>query len=104
VGKKSRPHLPKPRRKVAAFGAGIGKIAGTVVPLGPNGEAGAPDPNVWLPASKVRQRLGGISAVTLWRWRHNPQLGFPPGRRINGRWYFQWFRVADWHSKQANAA
>ena len=44
-------------------------------------------------AAKVRQRLGGISPVTFWRWRHNPKLGFPPGKCINGRWYFPWNSV-----------
>ena len=68
------------------------------------GEVAALDPNVWLSASKVRKRLGDISPVTLWRWRHDPKLGFPPGRCINGRWYFQWSRVSDWHGRQAEAA
>jgi hypothetical protein len=61
------------------------------------------DTEIWLPAPKIRQRLGGISPVTFWRWRHNPKLGFPPGRCINGRWYFQLRLVSDWHAKQGEA-
>lgn len=75
-------------------------------PMAARGPPDSPpvDSNVWLPAPKVRKLLGGISPVTFWRWRHNPHLGFPPGRRINGRWYFQWGPVSDWHAKQAEAA
>jgi hypothetical protein len=62
------------------------------------------DRNGWVPAPKIRRLLGDISPVTFWRWRHNPRLGFPPGRRITGRWYFQWGAVLDWHAKQSEAA
>jgi hypothetical protein len=40
-----------------------------------------------IPAPKLRARLG-ISSVTLWRWRHDPDAGFPPAKVINGRLYF----------------
>jgi hypothetical protein len=38
-----------------------------------------PDTNSFVPGPKLR-RMCGISAVTLWRWRHNPALGFPPAK------------------------
>ena len=40
-----------------------------------------------LPDSQVRQRYGGISAMTLWRWDSDPALGFPKPVRINNRKY-----------------
>jgi hypothetical protein len=83
----------------------VAKIAGKVVALAPDGEAAlTADSDVWLPAPKIRKLLGGISPVTFWRWRHDPKLGFPAGRCIRGRWYFQRSRVAAWHARQAEAA
>jgi predicted DNA-binding transcriptional regulator AlpA len=54
-------------------------------------------------AARLSKRLG-ISAVTLWRWRHNAQLGFPKGRRINERVYFPWHEVAAWLERQQQTA
>jgi hypothetical protein len=36
-----------------------------------------------------RQARGefGVTAMTIWRWDRNPDLGFPPAIRINGRTY-----------------
>ena len=39
-----------------------------------------------LPDPKVRERYG-VSAQTIWRWDHKPELGFPRPIRINGRKY-----------------
>jgi hypothetical protein len=41
----------------------------------------------FIPGPKLRAKLG-ISAVTLWRWRHDPRAGFPAPKLINGRLYF----------------
>jgi hypothetical protein len=35
--------------------------------------------DVNLPAPKIRKEIcGGVSAVSFWRWRHNPNMGCPP--------------------------
>jgi hypothetical protein len=100
----------------------VAKIDGKVVAIQPNGEVapgkrlvtprvGAPladrvppdaltPDDVWLPAPKIRNLLGGISAVTFWRWRHDPKLRFPEGRRVNGRWYFSRRAALDWWGAQ----
>jgi hypothetical protein len=36
-----------------------------------------PDPQVW--------RELGITSMTLWRWTHDPKLGFPPAIKIRNR-------------------
>jgi len=41
-----------------------------------------------IPAAHVRQELGGVSSITLWRWERDGLL--PPARRLNGRKY--WLR------------
>jgi len=45
-----------------------------------------------LTAINVRQRFGGISDMTLWRWMHDARVGFPQPIIINRRRYF---RAAD---------
>lgn len=37
-------------------------------------------------STAVRNELGGISDVTLWRWERDGLL--PPARRLNGRKYW----------------
>jgi predicted DNA-binding transcriptional regulator AlpA len=66
--------------------------------LAPNHEA-----NDFIPAPKLRARLG-ISAVTLWRWRHDKQSNFPAPKVINGRLYFPAGAVSDWLARQPEAA
>jgi predicted DNA-binding transcriptional regulator AlpA len=54
-------------------------------------------------AARLSKRLG-ISTVTLWRWRHDEELGFPKGRKINDRVYFPWHEVAAWLERQQQIA
>jgi hypothetical protein len=37
----------------------------------------------------VAEFFGGVSMMTIWRWRHNPAMAFPEAVEINGRVYFQ---------------
>ena len=57
----------------------------------------------YLTGPKLRARLG-ISAVTLWRWRHDPRLGFPQPRVIKGRNYFLLSDVCHWLERQPKTA
>jgi predicted DNA-binding transcriptional regulator AlpA len=56
----------------------------------------------FIPGPKLRAKLG-ISAVTLWRWRHDETSGFPTPKVINGRLYFPLDAVSDWLAKQPEA-
>jgi predicted DNA-binding transcriptional regulator AlpA len=51
--------------------------------------------DAFIPGPRVRQQLG-ISAVTLWRWRQDNQINFPPGKRIKGRLYFSQADISNW--------
>jgi predicted DNA-binding transcriptional regulator AlpA len=62
-----------------------------------------------LPSSKVRQRFGGVSDMTLWRWERNEKLGFPKPVRINARRYYRLSELDEFEQRQrakqaANAA
>jgi predicted DNA-binding transcriptional regulator AlpA len=54
----------------------------------------------WVTGPTLR-RLLNISAVTLWRWRHNNR--FPAPKSINGRLYFPWHKVEAWLQAQPDA-
>jgi predicted DNA-binding transcriptional regulator AlpA len=62
-----------------------------------------PDANDFIPGPKLRAKLG-ISAVTLWRWRHDKESGFPAPKVINGRLYFPVAAVSAWIARQGDAA
>ena len=49
--------------------------------------AKADEPDKLVPDPQVREEFGGVSLMTLWRWDHDPDLGFAPAIKINGRNY-----------------
>jgi predicted DNA-binding transcriptional regulator AlpA len=57
----------------------------------------------FIPGPKLRAKLG-ISAVTLWRWRHDKQAAFPAPKVINGRLYFPAGAISDWLARQPETA
>jgi predicted DNA-binding transcriptional regulator AlpA len=54
-------------------------------------------------AARLSKRLG-ISAVTLWRWRHDKDLGFPKATVINHHSFFDWREVAAWLARLQRTA
>ena len=50
------------------------------------------------------RRMLDISAVTLWRWRHDEKSKFPSAKVINGRLFFVWAEVEAWIAEQQRAA
>lgn len=41
-----------------------------------------------LPTREVKKRLGDVTDMTIWRWLHNPDVGFPPPVVISKRKYW----------------
>jgi predicted DNA-binding transcriptional regulator AlpA len=66
-------------------------------------QAPRPETFEFIPGPKLRAKLG-ISAVTLWRWRHDKAKSFPSAKVINGRLYFALGAVTAWLARQADAA
>jgi hypothetical protein len=44
------------------------------------------DHDILVPGPQV-QREFAVTATTIWRWDRDPNLGFPPAIKINGRTY-----------------
>lgn len=44
---------------------------------------------VYRNAAQVRARYSGVSDMSLWRWLHDEELGFPQPIRINGRRFWR---------------
>ena len=44
----------------------------------------------------VAEFFGGVSIMTIWRWRHDPAMAFPEGIEINGRRYFRQAEILDY--------
>lgn len=56
---------------------------------------------VYVPAAKVRERYGGISDMSLWRWVRNPEMGFPQPLTINRRRYWCLRELEVWEQFRA---
>ena len=54
------------------------------------------DSDCLITATQTRKLCGGISEMSLHRWRNNPDLGFPSPTRINSRLYWRRDSVDAW--------
>jgi predicted DNA-binding transcriptional regulator AlpA len=52
--------------------------------------------NKLIPAAAVRDALGGISDMTLWRWLNDDALNFPKPIKIQKRRYWRAEEIAAW--------
>lgn len=57
-----------------------------------------------IPAKKVREELGGISDMTLYRWLNDPTLDFPKPIYIKTRRYFDMMQLTEFKEKRALAS
>ena len=55
-----------------------------------------------LNSKLVREACGGVDDVTIWRWRQNESIGFPPPDAvINGRNYWYRSNIRRFQAEQA---
>jgi hypothetical protein len=57
----------------------------------------------YLSAAQVRNRYGGISNMTLWRWLNDGELGFPPPEWIRRRRFWREDKLAAWERIRPSA-
>ena len=53
----------------------------------------------YLPSSAVRARYG-VSDMTIWRWLHKSDLGFPVPIRINTRRFWKLTELEAWEASR----
>lgn len=57
-----------------------------------------------ISANAVRILCGDVSDMTIWRWLHNPALGFPKPTYIGTRRYWREAEILEWIAAQADAS
>lgn len=58
-----------------------------------------------ITAATVRNALGGVSDMTLWRWLNDSALNFPRPLKIQSRRYWRENDVAEWlQQREASGA
>ena len=58
----------------------------------------------YLSTAQVRERYGNVSEMTIWRWRHDSELGFPEPDPIRKRNYWRSDRLDAWDEARKKAA
>jgi predicted DNA-binding transcriptional regulator AlpA len=58
---------------------------------------------VYLTGSQVLARYQ-ISEMTLWRWEHLPELGFPKPMRVGKRKFFKEEELTAWERNRAKVS
>ncbi len=56
-----------------------------------------------LTSTQVREKLGNVSDMTLWRWLHHPTMNFPQPIYIGRRRYWREDELVAWLSDQLEA-
>lgn len=56
----------------------------------------------WVRNTQLAQYLG-VSAMSLWRWKRDPELKFPPASIINGIEFNDLIAIDNWLKKRAKA-
>lgn len=72
----------RPTKAVSNLAPNAMRAAGKPVAAAP-----AAEPDELIPTAKIWKICGGVSAMTLWRWRRDEKLAFPRLTEIRGRLY-----------------
>jgi hypothetical protein len=58
----------------------------------------------YLTEKQVKARYGNVTAMTIWRWERNEELGFPKAIYIQGRKYRSLEQLEAWERNRASAS
>jgi predicted DNA-binding transcriptional regulator AlpA len=68
----------------------------------PRSARGPPlDDDVFLTARQTRARVGGVSAMCIWRWMRDARVQFPAPVKINRRNYWRIGDLRRWQAERA---
>ena len=69
----------------------------------PQSAIGPPlDDDILLTAAQTRARVGGVSAMCVWRWMRDPRVQFPQPIKINARNYWRIGDLRRWQAERAS--
>jgi predicted DNA-binding transcriptional regulator AlpA len=60
------------------------------------------DDDVFLTSRQTRARVGGVSAMCIWRWMRDPRVQFPAPVKINHRSYWRLGDLRRWQAERAS--
>lgn len=55
----------------------------------------------YITAPVARREILGVSEMTEWRWRHDPDLDMPASIKIRGRRYYNAAELRAWMERRA---
>jgi predicted DNA-binding transcriptional regulator AlpA len=58
----------------------------------------------YITQKQLKARYGDVSDMTIWRWEHDRELGFPKSININRRKYYDLAELEAWERKRAASA
>jgi hypothetical protein len=58
------------------------------------------DDDMLLTAAQTRARVGGVTAMCVWRWMRDPRVRFPAPIKINNRNYWRFGDLRSWHARE----
>jgi predicted DNA-binding transcriptional regulator AlpA len=62
------------------------------------------DDDALLTSAQTRVRVGGVSAMCIWRWLRDPRVQFPQPIKINARNYWRLGDLRRWQAERASEA
>ena len=57
-----------------------------------------------LNSREIRRMFGGVCEMTIWRWTHSEQIGFPKPVQIGRRNYWRRGDIRRWREERLGAA
>jgi predicted DNA-binding transcriptional regulator AlpA len=58
------------------------------------------DDEALLTSAQVRARVGGVSAMCIWRWQRDPKVQFPAPLKMNSRNYWRLGDLRRWQAER----
>lgn len=62
------------------------------------------DDDTLLTSAQARARVGGVTAMCIWRWMRDPRVVFPPSIKINSRNYWRLGDLRRWQAERVTKA
>ena len=62
------------------------------------------DDDILLTSAQVRERIGGVTTMTLWRWMHSDDVQFPRQIKLGRRNFWRLGDLREWQAVRCGKA